>query len=32
MHVHGGEGLMGCDSNGLSDPYCLVHANKQKVS
>lgn len=32
MHVHDGEDLISSDSNGLSDPYCIIHANKEKVS
>ena len=32
VHVHRGQDLMACDSKGLSDPYCTVHANKRKVS
>ena len=32
VHVHRAQELVGCDTNGLSDPYCIVHANKEKVS
>lgn len=31
VHVHSGEELMGCDADGLSDPYCVVKVNKVKV-
>ena len=31
MHVHSGLDLLAADCDGLSDPYCVVMANKQKV-
>ena len=31
VHVHSASGLQSADSDGLSDPYCLVLANKKKV-
>ena len=31
VHVHSASGLRSADSDGLSDPYCLVLANKKKV-
>lgn len=31
VHVHRAQDLQGCDSDGLSDPYCIVQANKEKV-
>ena len=31
VHVHGGQDLKRLDATGLSDPYCIVMANKEKV-
>ena len=31
VNVHSANGLQSADSDGLSDPYCLVLANKKKV-
>ena len=30
--VHSGETLMAMDDDGYSDPYCIVAANKEKVT
>ena len=30
--VHSGEKLMAMDDDGYSDPYCIVAANKEKVT
>jgi Ca2+-dependent lipid-binding protein len=32
VHVHSGSELLSGDADGLSDPYCVVLANKKKVS
>ncbi len=31
IHVHSGTDLMSSDVDGLSDPYCVILANKTKV-
>lgn len=31
VHVHSATGLSSGDVDGLSDPYCVVLANKKKV-
>ncbi len=32
VYIHSAAGLLSADSDGLSDPYCVVLANKRKVS
>jgi len=31
VHVHSGSDLVSADPDNLSDPYCVVLANKKKV-
>ena len=31
VQVHSGSGLLSADADGLSDPYCVLLANKKKV-
>lgn len=31
MCIHSAQNLLPMDKNGLSDPYCIVYANKKEV-
>ncbi len=31
VQIHSASGLLSADADGLSDPYCVVLANKRKV-